>query len=91
MQSVQIIHFVLVRIEILDSHNEDPTTMFVEAFQHVVAPMDKNSMMNFKKILQKIPETLLTSAGSILIEIEKSTILTQFFRIEIVKKSIFFY
>ena len=32
---------------------------------------------------------LVTSAGSILIEIEKSTILTQFFRIEIVKKSIF--
>ena len=32
-----------------------------------------------------------TSAGSILIEIEKSTILTQFFRIEIVKKSIFLY
>ena len=29
------------------------------------------------------------SAGSILIEIEKSTILAQFFRIEIVKKSIF--
>ena len=30
-----------------------------------------------------------TSAGSILVEIEKSTILTQFFRIETVKKSIF--
>ena len=33
--------------------------------------------------------SLFTSAGSILVEIEKSTILTQFFRIEIVKKSIF--
>ena len=34
---------------------------------------------------------LITSAGSILIEIEESTILAQFFRIEIVKKSIFEY
>ena len=32
-----------------------------------------------------------SSAGSILIEIEESTILSQFFRIEIVKKSIFEY
>ena len=33
--------------------------------------------------------TVFSRAGSILVEIEKSTILTQFFRIEIVKKSIF--
>ena len=32
---------------------------------------------------------MFSRAGSILVEIEKSTILTQFFRIEIVKKSIF--
>ena len=34
---------------------------------------------------------MCTSAGSILIEIEESTILAQFFRIEIVKKSILEY
>ena len=49
MQSVQIVHFVLVRIEILDSHNEDPSTMFVEALQHVVAPTDKNRNMDLRK------------------------------------------
>ena len=38
-----------------------------------------------------IAKPMFNSAGSILIEIEKSTILTQFFRIEIVKKSSFFY
>ena len=36
-------------------------------------------------------KTVETSAGSILIEIEESTILAQFFRIEIVKKSTFEY
>ena len=34
-------------------------------------------------------QCIASSAGSILIEIEELTILTQFFRIEIVKKSIF--
>ena len=34
-------------------------------------------------------KVLFISAGSILVEIEKSTILTQFFRIEMVEKSIF--
>ena len=47
---------------------------------------------NIRKQLQGfISQSLFTSAGSILIEIEKSTILTQFYRIEIVIKSIFLY
>ena len=41
--------------------------------------------------IQTILRHVTTSAGSILIEIEESTILAQFFRIEIVKESILEY
>ena len=60
MQSVQIVHFVLVRIEILDPHNEDPSTMFVEALQHVVAPTDKNLIIDFYPFQEKSLKDLLT-------------------------------
>ena len=43
------------------------------------------------RFTQSKEATVLFSAGSILIEIEESTILAQFFRIEIVKKSILEY
>ena len=50
-----------------------------------VLPSDGKISSNYNEIVLKI------SAGSILIEIEESMILAQFFRIEIVKKSILEY
>ena len=68
----------------VDGNDKDPA-FFIKI---KTDPIDIESEM--KGYVKKSLHFLMHgSAGSILVEIEKSTILTQFFRIEIVKKSIF--